>query len=257
MEELRSPIAGSALLAPRCRGLRHTAFTPITKTMAHTNSTTCPSARASAVLLRFVGYIRPPTGIASNKDAEAGFTLIELMVVLLIIAILLAIAIPTFLGVTNTAGDRASQSNLTNALTEAKVLYQVNQVYTGTAAAFTAGNFSSQAPEFNWQLNTACLPTTANCVSVQVFGVSSATDAQGLSLALDSKKTNTCWYAFDLESSNWAISGGGTFPSGGVFYGKKVMPSTGCVALNPDADSGVTGFSSGQGQNYGNAVTVS
>jgi type IV pilus assembly protein PilA len=32
-------------------------------------------------------------------EAEAGFTLIELMVVLLIIAILLAIAIPTFLGV--------------------------------------------------------------------------------------------------------------------------------------------------------------
>ncbi len=36
-------------------------------------------------------------------DAEGGFTLIELMVVLLIIAILLAIAIPTFLGVTSSA----------------------------------------------------------------------------------------------------------------------------------------------------------
>src|SRR5271155_6178299 len=93
--------------------------------------------------------------LEGGGTAEAGFTLIELMVVLLIIAILLAIAIPTFLGVTNTAGDRAAQSNLTNAITESKALYQVTQAYTGSAAAYTAGNFTSQAPEFNWQLGAA------------------------------------------------------------------------------------------------------
>ena len=66
-------------------------------------------------------------------EGEAGFTLIELMVVLLIIAILLAIAIPTFLGVTGSANDRATQSNLTNALTEASAIYQGNaQTFTGT-----------------------------------------------------------------------------------------------------------------------------
>ena len=56
------------------------------------------------------------------------------MVVLLIIAILLAIAIPTFLGVANSAGDRAAQSNLTNALTEAKALYQNAAAYASLAA---------------------------------------------------------------------------------------------------------------------------
>ena len=72
--------------------------------------------------------------IEGDGAAEAGFTLIELMVVLLIIAILLAIAIPTFLGVANSAGDRAAQSNLTNALTEVKALYQNNAAYTANGA---------------------------------------------------------------------------------------------------------------------------
>jgi len=57
-----------------------------------------------------------------GEESEEGFTLIELMVVLLILAILLAIAIPTFLGVKGGAQDRASQSNLTNALIVAKTV---------------------------------------------------------------------------------------------------------------------------------------
>src|SRR5580698_8143809 len=90
------------------------------------------------------------------EEAEAGFTLIELMVVLLIIAILLAIAIPTFLGVTSTANDRAAQSNLTNALTEGKALYGVNGAYAlASGTAYTTPNFESQAPEFNW-VSGAC-----------------------------------------------------------------------------------------------------
>jgi type IV pilus assembly protein PilA len=51
-----------------------------------------------------------------QKDEEDGFTLIELMVVVLIIAILLAIAIPTFLGAQDRARDRGAQSQLRNAL---------------------------------------------------------------------------------------------------------------------------------------------
>ena len=49
------------------------------------------------------------------------------MVVLLILAILLAIAIPTFLGVTKSANDRAAQSNLNTALTEREVQFQNSQ----------------------------------------------------------------------------------------------------------------------------------
>src|SRR3954447_11303466 len=65
-----------------------------------------------------------------RREDEEGFTLIELMVVVLIIAILLAIAIPTFLGARNRANDRAAQSSLRNALTAAKTIYTDNQDYT-------------------------------------------------------------------------------------------------------------------------------
>jgi len=57
-----------------------------------------------------------------RRSREDGFTLIELMVVVLIIAILIAIAIPTFLGAQNRARDRSAQSDLRNAATAAKTL---------------------------------------------------------------------------------------------------------------------------------------
>ncbi len=194
--------------------------------------------------------------VESLEATEAGFTLIELMVVLLIIAILLAIAIPTFLGVTSSANDRAAQSNLSNALTESAAVYQ-----TATAYTTNATTYSTQAPEFDWSVGAACPTTQGNCVSVQVFNVTTPTggDAQGISLAVDSTKTNTCWYAFDLQAS-WAVTGEATFPSAGVFYGKSATgssaPAAGCPALTPDSDANII-FTSTTGQNYGNAAVVS
>ena len=64
-----------------------------------------------------------------RRGDEEGFTLIELMVVVLIIAILLAIAIPTFLGARKRAQDRAAQSSLRNALTAAKTIYTDSSSY--------------------------------------------------------------------------------------------------------------------------------
>jgi len=136
---------------------------------------------------------------------ESGFTLIELMVVLLIIAILLAIAIPTFLGVANSAGDRAAQSNLTNALTEAKALYQNAATYSPAATPMTAATFSSSAPEFNWVTGSGagggCNASVSNCISEQVVDAGAITDGQGIIIAAYSPKTQSCWYALDLEST--------------------------------------------------------
>jgi type IV pilus assembly protein PilA len=69
-----------------------------------------------------------------RRDDEEGFTLIELMVVVLIIAILIAIAIPTFLGARQRANDRAAQSSLRNALTAAKTSFTDTGDYGGAIA---------------------------------------------------------------------------------------------------------------------------
>jgi type IV pilus assembly protein PilA len=82
-----------------------------------------------------------------NKD-ESGFTLIELMVVVLIIAILIAIAIPTFLGAQNRARDRGAQSDLRNGITAAKTIstddagQMTNVTVTSLTAAEGALTFS-------------------------------------------------------------------------------------------------------------------
>ena len=76
--------------------------------------------------------------IRESLNKDEGFTLVELMVVVLIIAILIAIAIPTFLGARERAQDRAAQSNLRNALTAAKVFYTDGEQFPTNDAAGAA-----------------------------------------------------------------------------------------------------------------------
>jgi type IV pilus assembly protein PilA len=144
-------------------------------------------------------------------SADAGFTLIELMVVLLILAILLAIAIPTFLGVTGGANDRAAQSNINTALTTAKAAEtQNNQTYTGINAASLHAN----EPSITF-VDGGTAVTTPGPVSVYVD-----TAGNGIVLAGFSKSTNTCWFATD----NIAFVVGVASPTNGMYTDTTVTP---------------------------------
>jgi len=76
--------------------------------------------------------------IRRRLAGSEGFTLIELMVVVMIIAVLIAIAIPSFLGFRKSAQDRSAQSELRNVLLAEKAYWLENGVYTSTAAHITA-----------------------------------------------------------------------------------------------------------------------
>jgi type IV pilus assembly protein PilA len=147
---------------------------------------------------------------AGESGSDAGFTLIELMVVLLILAILLAIAIPTFLGVTKSANDRAAQSNLNTALTNAKAAYQAQgQSYTGTNVTNStqfASSLSSSEPSLSF--------LTTNSASQSQISVMVSSDGNGVVMAAFSKSSNNCWLVVDNPTKVAAVAPWGATQTG-------------------------------------------
>jgi type IV pilus assembly protein PilA len=74
----------------------------------------------------------------SGVRDERGFTLIELMIVVMIIGILVVIALPTFLGARTRAYDRAAQSDIRNAFAAEKAFYTDDLTYTTDPATMTS-----------------------------------------------------------------------------------------------------------------------
>lgn len=122
-------------------------------------------------------------------EREGGFTLIELMVVVLIIAILIAIAIPTFLGARQRAQDRAAQSNLRNALTAEKTHYTDTQAYTAAVATLDG----IEAP-LDWRADAVPAANAVGAVYVAV-------NATGDQVTLGSRSASgTCFYLRDIAT---------------------------------------------------------
>lgn len=131
----------------------------------------------------------------ARMQRDEGFTLIELMVVVLIIAILIAIAIPVFLGARVRAQDRSAQSDLRNALTAARVYYTDEEDY-GFAVAdlddvhanlsFVAGNGPTDD-----QVGYLVLPNTDGTADQAVIFLTPSASGEWFCLADEVSGSNT------------------------------------------------------------------
>ena len=119
--------------------------------------------------------------------------------VVLIIGILLAIAIPTFSGAEVRASDRAAQSNLRNALTAEKVAYTDTGAFTDTTTMAGQTAMVGLEPALTWVAPASSYANRAVSATVLVA------TPRSLTLATQSA-TGTCWYIADVAAPS-ALSG--------------------------------------------------
>lgn len=127
------------------------------------------------------------------RDREDGFTLIELMVVVMIIAILVTIAIPAFLGARKRAQDAAAKSNVRNGLSTAQTIYSDSQDYINVTVAL----LQADEPNLTFQAGASTSPKQ----------ISVATPAADTIVLAAKSVSGKCFYLRHVTTPGLATSG--------------------------------------------------
>ena len=148
--------------------------------------------------------------IRRGLNRDEGFTLIELMVVVMIIAVLIAIAIPSFLGFRASAQDRSAQSEIRNVLLAEKAFWLENGDYTATAADITAfePNANIDAADL-----TAGVVISLNATDSDIVCMSRTSDAGNTFAVWESASAGTFYGDTDLATC--PATAPGTYEQGG------------------------------------------
>lgn len=123
---------------------------------------------------------------ARRAQGDGGFTLIELMVVIMIVGILLAIGVPTFFGARTRAYDSEAKSNLRSGMMAAQTMYADSRTfYVGNSQAGARAALLATEPNLKLTANANQRPASGE---VSFYG------------------DNQVW---NLTTNNWAGTGSG------------------------------------------------
>lgn len=115
-----------------------------------------------------------------NKSTQSGFTIVELLIVIVIIGILAAITIVAYNGVQQRAYESSLQSDLRQGAKQLVIDYNINNVYPASLAAANNGNGikSSNGTTYQYNFNNNSNPATF-CLAA----ISSRTDVPSYSIS--------------------------------------------------------------------------
>ncbi len=189
------------------------------------------------------------------KNKQSGFTIVELLIVIVVIGILAAITIVAYNGIQQRAQTAALQSDLEGAAKQLAMDQVTNSAYPATVAAANngAGLKASPGTSYSYIVNNSitpvyyCLAETNTASSLTYFVNSTTNTPQVGGCSVTNLVANP---SFEIDTTGWAIGPNASMSSwaGQIYFGAKsaiVTHNNGAVAGNAFVAYQATGLTIG------------